>query len=133
MTARRAGATNNYACPIELTLDVMGRKWEPLILWELAAGPLNFNGLQTLLSGIAHKVLTQQLRHLERHDLIVRTVRKDGGRVRVDYALSDFGQTLRPVMRAMSDWAKRHHRRVGATLDPVPVRRGASVQMRTYP
>lgn len=125
MRATKDNLALRYLCPVDVTLDVIGRKWQPLILCALYAGPLHYNTLQSALPGVAHKVLTQQLRDLERHRLIERTERK--GR-RVEYALSEFGRTLRPVLRVMAVWAKRHHRRVGATLDmPPAIRRRVAV------
>jgi DNA-binding HxlR family transcriptional regulator len=56
-----------YACPVQLTIDVVGGKWKPLILWLLRAGrPRRFNDLQRSMPEVAHKVLTQHLRQLER-------------------------------------------------------------------
>lgn len=109
--------TGHYTCPVELTLDMIGGKWKPLILWELRGGRRRFNALQTAIPGITHKVLTQQLRGLERYGFVTRRVRE--GKVHhVEYALSEFGGTLRPVLNAMAKWAKNHHKQVGATLAP---------------
>ncbi len=104
----------NYRCPVDLTLHVIGGKWKPLILWELHAGPRRFNALMAVV-GITHKVLTQQLRELERREIVVRTVRAKGER-HIEYALSPFGRTLRPVLNVMARWADTHHRRMGATI-----------------
>ena|SRR5215471_3135552 len=113
MNGRRA--TRRYQCPVELTLDVIGGKWKPRILWELRSGPKRFNVLLNTVPDIAHKVLTQQLRALEHDGLIVRRALDDGRRV--EYALSEFGRTLRPSLDALAKWAKQHHREVHATLD----------------
>jgi DNA-binding HxlR family transcriptional regulator len=121
MRAIKKDAGVRYVCPVDVTLDVIGRKWQPLILCALYAGPLHYNTLQSALPGVAHKVLTQQLRDLERNRVIARTERTERGGRRVEYALSDFGRTLRPVLKVMALWAKRHHRRVGATLETPPV------------
>ena len=99
-------------CPVELTLSVIGGKWKPLILWELRGKPRRFSELENSLTGITHKVLSDQLRALERDGVLTRTVRDERVRV-VEYALSDFGMTLRPVMNVMAQWAKLHHRRLG--------------------
>ncbi|MGH7719705.1 MAG: winged helix-turn-helix transcriptional regulator [Gemmatimonadaceae bacterium] len=104
----------HYACPVELTLDVIGGKWKPLILWELRAGPRRYNTLLHTV-GVSHKVLTQQLRALERRDIIVRTARERGER-HVEYRLSEFGRTLRPVLNSMAGWAKRNQGRLGARV-----------------
>jgi DNA-binding HxlR family transcriptional regulator len=102
-----------YACPVELTLSVIGGKWKPLLLWELRGGAKRFGELESALAGITHKVLTQQLRALERAEIVVRT--EHASRIRhVEYALSPFGATLAPVLDEMAGWAKRNHARVGA-------------------
>ena len=116
MPSRPGGEAAHYLCPVELTLDMVGGKWKPLILWELRGGTRRFNALEGALPGITHKVLAQQLRALERDGFVSRTVH-DGRAPHVEYALSEFGDTLRPVLDAMARWAKEHHRQVGATLE----------------
>jgi DNA-binding HxlR family transcriptional regulator len=108
-----------YWCPVELTLDVMGGKWKPLILWLLRAERRRYNDLQAAMPGITHKVLTHQLRELERDGIVTRIVTSEP-HLRVEYAVSDFGATLRPVLDGMASWGKRHHRRFGATILPTP-------------
>ena len=63
-----------YSCPVELTLDVVGGKWKPMILWLLRGQKRRFNDLQAAMPGITHKVLTHQLRELERDGIVTRTV-----------------------------------------------------------
>ena len=109
-TERRAG----YVCAVGATLAVLGRKWVPLILRALNEGPLHYNALQSLFPGVAHKVLTQQLRHLERHAVVVRSEQQSSGRRRVCYALSDLGRSLRPVLWTMADWGSRLDARAAA-------------------
>lgn len=105
----------HFSCPVELTIAMIGGKWKPLLLWELRDGPRRFNALQNAMPGITHKVLAQQLRGLERDGFVTRT--EHAGEVRhVEYALSGFGATLRPVLNVMADWAKQHHAQAGATL-----------------
>jgi DNA-binding HxlR family transcriptional regulator len=106
-----------YACPVQLTIDVVGGKWKPLILWLLRNGrPRRFNDLRRAMPEVAHKVLTQHLRQLERDGLLSRTVVGEP-HLQVEYSLTVFGATLRPVLNEMAGWAKRHHGRFGATLD----------------
>lgn len=106
-----------YACPVQLTLDVVGGKWKPMILWLLRGGKRRFNDLQASIPGISHKVLTAHLRELQRDGVVSRTVVGEP-RIRVDYGLTEFGITLRPSLDAMANWAKRHHRHFGATITP---------------
>jgi len=111
-----ADEPTTFACPVEVTLSVIGGKWKPLLLWELRGGAKRFGQLESALPGITHKVLAQQLRALERADIVVRT--EHASRIRhVEYALSPFGATLAPVLDEIAGWAKRNHARVGARLD----------------
>jgi DNA-binding HxlR family transcriptional regulator len=105
-----------YACPVQLTIDIVGGKWKPLILWLLRSGrPRRFNDLHRAMPDVAHKVLTQHLRQLERDGVVARTVIGEPHR-QVEYCLTSFGATLRPALNEMAAWAKQHHRRFGATL-----------------
>ncbi|GJG85972.1 hypothetical protein tb265_11530 [Gemmatimonadetes bacterium T265] len=116
---RRVRRDVPYTCPVELTLDVIGGRWKPLLLWELRAGARGFNALEAALPGVTHKVLAEQLAQLVRDGVLARTERAAGprGRARrVDYALTPFGRTLRPVLDALARWAKAHHGAVGAAL-----------------
>lgn len=63
---RRVRRDVPYTCPVELTLDVIGGRWKPLILWELRTGTRGFNALEGALPGVTHKVLAEQLGQLVR-------------------------------------------------------------------
>lgn len=104
-----------FPCPVQLTLEVVGGKWKPSILWELRRGGRRFNALQAALPGVSHKVLTSQLRGLVRNGLVQRLTGSGQAR-NAEYRLTTFGRTLRPVMNAMAAWAKDHHKAVGATI-----------------
>ena len=98
----------NYdQCPIMRTLEVIGGKWKPILLHYLAAEPRRTGELMRLVPQASGKMLTQQLRELERDGIVLRTVY---GQVppRVDYALTDLGRTLTPVLDAMCLWGRRH-------------------------
>jgi DNA-binding HxlR family transcriptional regulator len=112
MPSKRA---TTYHCPVQLTLDVVGGKWKPLILWLLRGGKKRFNDLLASMPGVTHKVLIQHLRELERDGIVERRVIGEP-RVRVDYGLTELGMTLKPSLDALASWAKRHHRRFGATI-----------------
>lgn len=92
-----------YFCPVELTLSAIGGKWKVLILWKLMDGTLRYSELRRALGDITHKMLAQQLRELEADGLIVRTVYPVIP-PRVEYALSEAGDRIRPVIAAMSEW-----------------------------
>ena len=94
-----------YVCPVELALSAIAGKWKPAILWELSAGPKRFSELQTALSGIAHKVLSQQLAQLARDGMVMRC---DAEGEAAGYTLTVLGGTLRPALNALATWGKEH-------------------------
>lgn len=97
-------------CPVRVTVEVVGGKWKPLILYSLKQRKRRFGELRRLVPEASRKVLTQHLRELECTGIITRTV--IGGKVpHVEYAFSKYGETLRPVLDAMAAWGTRHHRR----------------------
>ena len=105
-------------CPIETTLAVIGGKWKPLILWRLTDGVRRFGELQRLIPGVTRKVLAQQLRELERDEIIARKVY---GQVppKVEYSLTKYGLTLRRLLIELCAWGSRHERRVETHRHPV--------------
>ena len=97
-------------CPVRVTVEVVGGKWKPLILYFLKQRERRFGELRRLLPEASHKVLTQHLRELERSGIIQRTA-SGGKSPRVEYAFTAYGEKLRPVLNAMADWGTRHKRR----------------------
>jgi len=96
-----------FHCPVEAALDVIGGKWKPLILWHLGDEIKRFSELQRELPGVNAKMLTRQLRELEEDGVIRRTVYSEVP-PRVEYAITDFGKTLLPIMRALCDWGAQY-------------------------
>jgi DNA-binding HxlR family transcriptional regulator len=105
MSAKRIASK----CPIEELLVLIGGRWKPVILWWLLSGeePLRFKGLRQRMPRISQKVLTQQLRELERDGLVRREMFAEMP-VRVEYTPTPFGRKLRPVLRALDSWARKH-------------------------
>lgn len=97
-------------CPVEATLDLIGGKYKALILWHLSAGDLRYSQLRTKLDGITSKMLTQQLRELEAHRLIHREVFPIVP-PKVEYSLTELGESLMPILVAMRDWGADYLRR----------------------
>jgi DNA-binding HxlR family transcriptional regulator len=94
-------------CPLTAATDALGGKWSLICLYWLADGPKHFAALERLMSGISRKVLTETLRDLEQHGLLTRTPRGDAVD-HVDYALSDHGKSVLPVIEAMRGWGTAH-------------------------
>ena len=90
-------------CPVATTVQLIGSKWKLLILRNLMARPWRFNELKKSLDGISQKVLTDSLRALEADGIVVRTVFPEVP-PRVEYSLSETGETLRPVLKSMESW-----------------------------
>lgn len=95
--------TAEQPCPLTAALDVIGGKWHLIVLYALAQRPRRFNELQRLAPSVSHKVLTQTVRHLERQGLVLRIV-GTGASPWGEYALSEQGETVRPILAAMVDW-----------------------------
>ena len=87
-------------CPVATTVQLIGSKWKLLILRNLLARPWRFNELRKSLEGISQKVLTDSLRSMEEDGIITRTVYPEVP-PRVEYALSDLGESMRPIIKAM--------------------------------
>lgn len=91
------------ACPVATTVSLIGSKWKLLIMRNLLARPWRFNELKRDLDGISQKVLTDSLRSMEADGIITRTVYQEVP-LRVEYALSELGESMRPIIRSMEEW-----------------------------
>lgn len=96
---------HRYQNPVELALHVIGGKWEMPILWRLRQRVWRYNELRRDLKRVTHKMLTQQLRELERHGLITRTVHPVVA-PRVDYALTALGRSALPAIDVLRTWGE---------------------------
>lgn len=90
-------------CPVATTVQLIGSKWKLLIIRNLLVRPWRFNELKKDLTGISQKVLTDSLRSMEEDGLITRTVYPEVP-PRVEYALSDLGKSLKPILDSMVEW-----------------------------
>ena len=90
-------------CPVATTVQLVGSKWKLLILRNLMVRPWRFNELKKDLDGISQKVLTESLRSMEEDGIVTRTVYAEVP-PRVEYALSEVGESMRPVINAMAEW-----------------------------
>lgn len=96
-------------CPAEYTLALIGGRWKIPLIFHLMAGRKRFSELSRALQGITQKVLTQQLREMEREGLVARRVYAQVP-PRVDYSLTELGMSLRPVVDAMCRWGETYGR-----------------------
>lgn len=85
-----------YRCAVELTIELIGGKWKAILLWELSKKTLRFNELVRLFPNITRKMLTQQLKEMERDGLVLR---KEYNQIppKVEYSLTNFGKTFMPI------------------------------------
>lgn len=95
------------ACPVEITMGLIGDKWKVLIIRDLLTGTKRFGELKKSLSGITGKVLTNNLRQMESSGLILRKVYAEVP-PKVEYSLSNTGLSLKPILDSMVDWGNEY-------------------------
>jgi DNA-binding HxlR family transcriptional regulator len=93
--------------PLEATLEVMDDRWKTLIVWRLFWGAKPFCELMRCTRGLTKKTLRHALAEMERHGLVARQVRFIGSR-KAEYALTPYGETLKPIVGAMYEWGLQH-------------------------
>lgn len=105
MTTRRIAkiACKDDWCPIERTLGVIGGVWKVIIIRELLTGTKRYSSLHRTLDGVTHKMLTAQLRELERDGVVHREVYREVP-PKVEYSLTSLGMGLAPILDAMHGW-----------------------------
>lgn len=94
-------------CPVATSVALIGSKWKLLIIRNLLQRPWRFNELRKDLDGISQKVLTDSLRSMEEDGLITRTVYPEVP-PRVEYALSDLGKSLKPILDSIVAWGNSY-------------------------
>lgn len=99
------------ACPVETTLTPISNKWKVLILRDLLTGTKRFGELKKSLGSVSQKVLTTQLRQMEDSGLLIRTVYPEVP-PRVEYTLTELGNSLKPVLDAMWNWGEGYQAKV---------------------
>lgn len=94
-------------CPVEAALDIIGGKWKSIILFRLVEQTRRFNELRRLMPAITQRMLTNQLRELERDGLVSRRVYPEVP-PRVEYSPTPLGHSLLPVLEALKAWSETH-------------------------
>nr|WP_309495477.1 helix-turn-helix domain-containing protein [Mechercharimyces sp. CAU 1602] len=107
ITNRDNWEVNGFSCPVEVTINVIGGKWKSIILYHLLKETRRFNELRRLIPGITQRMLTLQLRELERDGIIDRKVYKQVP-PKVEYSITRFGYTLAPIIQQMMEWGREH-------------------------
>lgn len=98
------------ACPVEITLSLIGDKWKVLVLRELINGTKRFGELKKSIGSISQKVLTQQLRSMEEDGLVERKVYAEVP-PRVEYSLTKDGFSLKPILDSMMEWGEQYKKK----------------------
>ncbi|MEU6126433.1 helix-turn-helix domain-containing protein [Streptomyces sp. NPDC047123] len=101
-----------YTCGLDVAVDVVGGKWKPMILWALHEGvTLRFGELRRHIAGVSEKVLTQQLRELVSDGIVHREVYPEVP-PKVEYSLTDLGESLNTALVPLGLWGDQHMRQV---------------------
>ena len=109
-----AAKVADYDCPVEATLDVIGGKWKVVILFHLTHdGTQRFAVLRRKIPSVSERMLIQQLRELEEDGIVHREVFPEVP-PKVEYSLTEYGKTLRPITEVMCEWGQRHIKRIKA-------------------
>ena len=98
------------ACPVEITMGLIGDKWKVLIIRDLLTGTKRFGELKKSLSGITQKVLTNNLRQMESSGLVLRKVYAEVP-PKVEYSLSDTGLSLKPILDSRVEWGNKYSKK----------------------
>ena len=98
-------------CPVQTTVQLIGSKWKLLIMRNLLARPWRFNELHKSLEGVSQKVLTDSLRSMEEDGIITRTVYPEVP-PRVEYALSELGKSMQPIIQSMEAWGTAYKQKL---------------------
>ncbi|ADU27650.1 winged helix-turn-helix transcriptional regulator [Ethanoligenens harbinense] len=104
-------------CPVETTLNLISGKWKGIILYRLLSGKKRFGELKKIIPAITFRTLTLQLRQMEQDGIVERTVYAEVP-PRVEYALTDLGKSMKPIIQSMCDWGTNYQKRVDQTGNP---------------
>lgn len=105
-------------CPVATTVSLIGSKWKLLIMRDLLARPWRFNELHRSIEGISQKALTEALRSMEADGIVRRTAYPEVP-PRVEYSLTELGESMRPIIKAMENWGNDYKAQGQANTQPI--------------
>jgi DNA-binding HxlR family transcriptional regulator len=105
-----------YECPLALALEIIGGKWKALVMYHLRRGALRTGKIKRCLPKITQKMLTQQLRELERDGLVARQV-FDTVPPRVEYSLTELGEAAKPLLSSLCAWGQLYAETVSSDVE----------------
>jgi DNA-binding HxlR family transcriptional regulator len=117
---KRRNFGHRPGCSVEATLDLIDGKWKGVILFHLLSGTQRFGELRRRMPSITQRMLTKQLRALEQDKLIIRKVYAEVP-PRVEYTVSEMGESLRPVIEVLKQWGETHRARLSCAPTPDPI------------
>ena len=113
----------NGICPVATTIDLLSSKWKVLIMRDLLKGTRRYSDLRTRVAGISQKMLTQSLREMTDDGLVIRKAFPVIP-PKVEYHLSELGESMRPIINSMADWGSdyldHHPEKRRVTMQPTP-------------
>lgn len=103
------GNTKVYNCNMELTMDIIGGKWKPIILYHIGNKEnIRYGELRRLIPTISERVLSRELRELENNKLINRNTFEEKV-LRVEYSLTKIGNEILPVLNSLTQWGNKYN------------------------
>lgn len=101
------GTSQPERCLVDVTLEVIGGKWKPMILWHLIQGTKRFSEIKRLMPQVTQQMLTTQLRELEHHGVVHRKVFAEVP-PKVEYSATELGRSLEPILNSMHEWGEHY-------------------------
>ena len=96
-----------YPCGTSVAMSIIGGKWKMVIIYHLREGRMRYNELRKSMPMVTERTLSLQLKQLEADGLVARQVYTDKPPLRVEYALTPFGETLLPILKALGEWGEQ--------------------------
>ena len=102
-----------FNCSMDLTMSYIGGKWKTVILWYLINDKKRFSEFKKLIPDITERMLSLQLKELEKDGIVIREVKSDESPIKVTYSLSKFGKSLIPILEEISKWGREVSKKKG--------------------